>query len=279
MIAVDGGAREVGKIMTILGGLDGKVALVTGAGSATGIGAATALALGELGARVMITSTTERIHDRVATLRDRGVEAAGFVADLTDADTIDRLREACLSTYGPVDVVVNNAGMTSVAQGSDTVAELESLTLAEWHLGLERNLDTAFLVSQAFVGGMKTCGWGRIIMVASTTGPVNSMPGHAIYATAKAAMLGLTRSMALEAAPCGVTVNAVGPGWIATGSASEDEISFGRAAPLGRSGFPEEVASVIAALCLPGMSYLTGQLVVVDGGNSIVEARITGRRA
>ncbi|MEX6430690.1 MAG: SDR family NAD(P)-dependent oxidoreductase [Ferrimicrobium sp.] len=264
--------------MSTLGSLAGRVALVTGAGSETGIGYSTARVLGELGARVVITSTTERIYERVDALGKLGIVAAGYVADLTDPFAVEQLRDVSLSAFGRVDILINNAGMTSLHQGSDVIGVLESLTVQAWHTGLERNLSTAFMVTRAFVGPMKERGWGRVVMIASTTGAVNSMPGHAIYATAKAAMIGLTRSLALEVASRGVTVNAVGPGWIATGSASAEEIAFGNASPLGRSGSPEEVAAVAGALCLPGMSYVTGQLIVVDGGNSIAEARAVGDR-
>ncbi|MGC9155283.1 MAG: SDR family NAD(P)-dependent oxidoreductase [Ferrimicrobium sp.] len=261
--------------VSILGDLTGKVALVTGAGSPTGIGFATSVALGELGASVVLTSTTARIEDRAADLMDRGIDARGVVADLTLDQEVQQLRERCVDAYGGVDLVVNNAGMTSVQYGSDAVGAVETLSLDEWHLGLSRNLDTAFLVCRAFFGDMKENGWGRVVMVASTTGPVNAMPGHAVYATAKAAMVGLTRSLALEVASMGITVNAVAPGWIASGSASDDELRFGTASPVGRSGSPEEVAAVIASLCLPGLSYITGQVIVVDGANSILEPRTT----
>ncbi|WP_298211293.1 SDR family NAD(P)-dependent oxidoreductase [Ferrimicrobium sp.] len=259
--------------MSILGDLAGKVALVTGAGSPTGIGFATAVVLGELGASVVVTSTTARIQDRVLELTDRGINAVGVVADLTLDQEVRRLRELSSDVYGGVDIVVNNAGMTSVERGSDAVGAIESLSLTDWHLGLTRNLDTAFLVCREFLPEMKEGGWGRVVMVASTTGPVNAMAGHTVYATAKAAMVGLTRSLALEVSSMGITVNAVAPGWIATGSASDDELRYGSASPIGRSGSPQEVASVIGSLCLPGLSYVTGQVIVIDGANSILEAR------
>jgi len=259
--------------MTILGDLSGRTALVSGAGSELGIGFATAVALGQLGARVFVTSTTDRIYHRVEELQHQGIEASGCPADLTSPDGVESLWQAACAEFGDVSVLVNNAGMTAINQGDDRVGEVETITLDQWHQGLARNLDTAFLVTRRFLPQMKAAGWGRVLMVASTTGPVNSMPGHAVYSSAKAALVGLTRSIALEVALEGVTVNAVGPGWIATGSASSAERGYGAASPLGRSGTPNEVAAVICALCLPGMSYLTGQLLVVDGANSILESR------
>jgi len=138
---------------------------------------------------------------------------------------------------------------------------------------MSRNLDTAFLTTRAALPGMIAAGWGRVVMVTSVTGAVMAMSTEASYAAAKAAMVGLARSAAIDYAAAGVTVNCVAPGWIATASQTVDEARQGGSTPVGRSAVPIEVAAVIAFLCTPGAAYVTGQTVVVDGGNSIAEER------
>jgi 3-oxoacyl-[acyl-carrier protein] reductase len=241
-------------------------ALVTGAGSKTGIGLAIAQALGRQGYRVIVASTTMRIEERARELRDAGIDATGLVADLTDPHAASSLVE----TAGEIDVLVNNAGMASLG-ALDKTGPLETISDETWILTLNRNLTTAFHVTRAALPGMKTRQWGRIVNISSTTGTVVGVANDSAYAAAKAGLLGLTRGLCLEVARHGITVNAVAPGWIATGSQTPAEARAGLATPVGRSGTPAEVASCVAWLCSAGASYITGQLIVVDGGNSIIE--------
>jgi len=246
------------------------VALVTGAGSASGIGFATAKVLAARGTRLVITSTTDRIRERAAELGALGAEVVAVAADLRqEAGAQDLVRQA-LESFGRIDICVNNAGM--IQSGADVPeALLENYGLSDWDEAILRNLTTCYHVTRAVLPAMKSRRYGRIVNVSSTSGPVQAYAGDAGYHAAKAGMVGFTRATALETAGHGITVNAVAPGWIATGSQTSVEAEAGRRTPVGRSGTPEEVGAVIAFLGSREASYVTGQLVVVDGGNCLPE--------
>lgn len=252
--------------------LTGQVTLVTGAGSPYGIGYACASRLGRLGARVLVTATTGRIERRAAELASAGIDAAAYVSDLTDPAAVSALVGAVVDRYGHIDVLVNNAGMTSVSRPAAAAAAVDTDD-AGWSDGIERNLSTVFRMSRAVLPGMLERGYGRIVTVASVSGPLVAYPGDAAYHAAKAGVTGLTRALAVEVGGRGITVNAVAPGWIATGSSTARELAMGRATPVGRPGTAAEVAAAVAFLAAPAASYVTGHILVVDGGNSIQEEK------
>lgn len=250
-----------------MAGVVGRVALVTGAGSAGGIGFAVARALVAAGARVAVTATTGRIHERAAALG-----AFGHVADLTDPGQVTALFSAVEAALGPVEILVNNAGMAQTGRDVDR-AQLAGWSDAAWAHHMALNINTTFHCCRAVLPGMAARGHGRIVNVGSVTGPLVTIDGSSAYATAKAAITGMTRSIALEYGPYGVTCNAVLPGWIATESSSDDELRAGKRTPAGRPGTPEEVAVCAVFLASDAASYVTGSMLVVDGGNTLQEMK------
>ncbi|GGW22171.1 short-chain dehydrogenase [Gemmobacter lanyuensis] len=242
--------------------------LVTGAGAPGGIGIAVARALAAAGDAVAICATSARIHDRAAELRAEGLDVTAHIADLTDPAQVLQLRDA----VGPVSVLVNNAGMGSLSQPAEQTA-FTDLTEDGWLRAVDVSLHTAFRVTHAFLPAMLAAGFGRVVMMASVTGPRVSNPGEAAYSAAKAGMVGLTHALALEVARQGVTVNAVAPGWIATEASTPEELRAAAATPPGRAGTPAEVAACVRFLASAEAAYVNGTTLVVDGGNTLQERK------
>jgi len=239
--------------------LAGQVALVTGANR--GIGRAIAGELARAGARVAVTAREEgRATEAAAALPGDG--HAGFACDVTDEAAVDALIKAVESGMGPLDIVVNNAGVTD-----DNI--VLRLTDEAWDRVLDTNLKGSFHVIRAVARGMMRRRNGRIISITSVVG-ITGNRGQANYAASKAGLIGLTRTVARELAARGVLCNAVAPGFIETEMtdtlpADVRDAMAGQIA-LGRFGRPEDVAGAVRFLAGPAAAYITGQVIVVDGG-------------
>ena len=244
------------------GALEGKRALVTGASH--GIGRAVALRFAAEGARVALNYRSDRAaaEEAVASIAAAGGEAVAVGGDVSRADEAAALVEATVSAFGGVDVLVNNAGVTR--DGLLLRMEEEA-----WDAVLDANLKGAFLCSKAAARHMARARWGRIVNMSSIVG-LTGNAGQANYASAKAGLIGLTKTLARELASRGITVNAVAPGFIATrmveSLSEETQSRVLERIPLGRFGTPEDVAAVCAFVASDDAAYVTGQTLGVDGG-------------
>lgn len=246
--------------------------MVTGGGR--GAGAAIARRLAAEGAGVIVAARTRvEIESVAASLRTGGASAHAVECDVSDPGSIERLADAARQLFGRVDILVNNAGIA-------IAAPLVRTTLDEWNAVFRVNATSAFLCLKAFLPGMVSAGWGRVVNIASTAA-LSSDRYIAAYAASKHALLGLTRSAAAEVAAHGVTVNAICPGFLATdmtdqsvarimaatGRAHEEVVAaLTRRNPQNRMIDPDEVAAAAAYLCSEAASGVNGTTIVIDGG-------------
>ncbi len=262
--------------------LSGKTALITG--GAGGIGMACAELLSKAGAFVVITDINEEGARTVAESLNRGFVkhqasgggntgnssnrstelAAVIPCDMGSEESILHLCKKILDDYAGVDMIINCAGVISYRKG------LQAITFAEWCKVMEINLNGSFLLCRELLEPMKKAGWGRVIHLSSLAARVGGIEAGVHYSASKAGLIGLTKTMAKEGAPYGVTVNVLAPGIIATGpvlkQVGDHRDDYKKTIPLGRLGRPEDVANAVLFFCSPLSDYITGITVDINGG-------------
>jgi NAD(P)-dependent dehydrogenase (short-subunit alcohol dehydrogenase family) len=242
---------------------NGRTALITGANR--GLGKAMALSLAEAGVRVaLVARDLDQLNAVADQARGLGVQAEVFRTDITDESQVRQLEQDVLAKFGPVDILINNAGIAVRKFCVD-------LTLSDWMSVLNTNLTSAFLMCRSFVPHMKSRGYGRIINIASIMAHI-SVPMRCAYSSSKAGLLGFTRALALELAGDSITVVSISPGPFATEMTiplmTNPEINeqFMSKTPMRRWGQPEEIGKLALYLCSEDAGFITGTDIVVDGG-------------
>ncbi len=245
------------------GKLNDRVAVITGASK--GLGQAMAVALAAEGARIALVSRDEaRLQQVAAQITEAGGDASVHIADVTSEEQVRRAEHEILTRHGKVNILINNAGV-------NVRKPVVDFTLEEWRRVMDTNVTAAFLMCRSLVPAMTGLGYGRILNMTSIMSHV-SLPGRIAYATSKTALLGMTRTLALELAPEGITVNGISPGPFGTEMNKplmenpEVNAQFLSSIPLGRWGKVEEIGQLAVYLCSVDAGFITGTDILIDGG-------------
>jgi len=244
-----------------------RVVVVTGA--ASGIGWAISSRFASEGCAVVLVDRNEAVEGRASELRERGASAWPVITDLTDRAAVASATDRILAEHGRCDVLVNNAG-NHVKSPEGQRYRFDEAGLREWDFSIALHMTAPLLLCQAFLPGMKERRWGRIINMSSRAGRTYVSQASVYYAASKAGLAGLTRSIAGEYAPFGITCNAVAPGRVSTplsARSAADVLEFSRQElPVGRFGVPGEVAETVRFLASEEAAFITGAIVDVNGG-------------
>jgi 3-oxoacyl-[acyl-carrier protein] reductase len=247
--------------------LEGRIALITGAGR--GIGAACARVMSKRGAEVVINyrHSEQEAEDVANDVRSLGRRALVAQADVSKPDQVEAMVNRALAEFGRIDILVNNAGRHNHIP-------IDKMSIEQWYEIIDANLTSQMLCIKAVIPGMKEQGWGRIVNLAAMAALKGSGSGDVSYSGSKAGVLGVTRAIFRPLAQFGITVNAIAPGPIDTdmvrlGVAPERLRGYVSRTPVGRVGRPEEVAELISFLSSDRASYLTGQVISINGGLSV----------
>lgn len=250
----------------------GKIAVITGVAGPKGMGYAIAKKLGSEGAALAATDISTEVYERAEEMKALGYTVAPFQVDLIKLKDVTQMTEKILEKLGRIDILINVAGAAPRSEKrKPRPKRFIDVTEEAWDKEIAINLKTTFNCTKAVYPSMMRQQYGRIVNISSTTGPIGSFQGAYAYSAAKSGILGFTRALALDGAEYGITVNAIAPGWFDTRDLDVRREDLESIIPLKRLGTSEEIANLVLFLASDESSYMTGHLIIIDGGLHIPE--------